>query len=381
MIEVPTEAGWSTEPNRAQVVSIVQDTRNRGGIETVNEWYARWMERHRPGSNVEIYLEEFDRSFAFVRSRGRIDRDSGALPRLLPRLHVPQYLGGRYSARRLFDDAVEAHVLGGVAVHGYLAAGRAPMVVWIGTTIGSERRAVIPLQGPPRRWLHRATLPGLERLETRVLREARRVLVQSPATADDVLALGVSSSSVELRPVPVDTDRFHPGTESRRGMLFVGRVWDPRKNFPACIDLLTRSAAAREEGIDVVSTGEPPPEAGALGSSIRWRGRVEDVSKLHRQAKLFLLPSVQEGLGIVVLEALASGTPVVAMRSGGPDRFLRESGGGVVVDDLAAFRTEVEKLLADDAARKDMGAAGRTWCEQNVSGRAFFDDPSIFRLP
>lgn len=381
MIEARTGTDRAAEVRDPAVVSILQDSRNRGGIETVNEWYRRWMERHRAGSNIEIYLDDFAPSFAFARSLGRRDRVSGAIPRLFPRLHVPQYLAGRVRARRFLEEGVEAHVLGGVAVHGYLAAGRCPMLIWIGTTIGSERRAVIPLHRPPRRWLHRATLPALERLENRALRDARRVLVQSPATADDVLALGIPSSSVELRPVPIDTDQFYPDTDARRGMLFVGRALDPRKNFGACIDLLTASSIARGEGLDVVSEGQPPSETRDLGDAIRWRGRVEDVAECHRRAKLFLLPSVQEGLGIVVLEALASGTPVVALSSGGPDRFIRESGGGAVVHDVGEFRDQVKELLRDDDARRDMGAAGRSWCEENVSARAFLDDASIFRLP
>lgn len=74
-----------------------------------------------------------------------------------------------------------------------------------------------------------------------------------------------------------------------------------------------------------------------------------------------------EGLGIVFLEASATGLPVIAGRSGGAPETVREGHTGVVVDgrDIAAIAAAAIDLLADAAHRSAWGAAGRAWVERN----------------
>ena len=78
-----------------------------------------------------------------------------------------------------------------------------------------------------------------------------------------------------------------------------------------------------------------------------------------------------EGLGIVFLEASASGVPVVAGRSGGAPETVRDGETGWVVDgtDVDAIATAVSDLLADPATAARMGAAGRDWVVQNWQWR------------
>jgi glycosyltransferase involved in cell wall biosynthesis len=251
------------------------------------------------------------------------------------------------------------------------------MLIWIGTTIGDERRPVLRWHSTARRWLFRTTLPPLERMETATLRRARRVLAQSAHTADVVRALGVSSSRIEVVPVPIEIGTDRPSEDARSGVLYVGRVDDPRKNFGAMPRLATESAAVRNEGVSVVAPG-PRPEG--LHGAIRWLGHVPDIDAVYAGAKVFVMPSRQEGLGIAAFEALAAETPVVALRCGGPDRFLADSGGAVVVDDERDLGNAVDALLTDDARRIEMGRRGREWVGQNMSATAFLENEEIFRL-
>jgi glycosyltransferase involved in cell wall biosynthesis len=200
----------------------------------------------------------------------------------------------------------------------------------------------------------------------------------SPHTADLIVRQGlVPANRVEVRTVPIDTDVFAPPEKNpgRTGLLFVGRAHDPRKGFSRIAALLEASPKARAAGVDVVSLVAPEPTDG-----VRWRGRVEDLPAIYGKAAFLVLPSIQEGLGIIAFEALACGTPVVAYRCGGPDRLLAESGAAILVEDDRAFRSAVERLLADDLARAEMGAAGRRYIVEKFSAQDFLADKSLFTL-
>jgi len=144
------------------------------------------------------------------------------------------------------------------------------------------------------------------------------------------------------------------------------------------MDLLNASSEVRSSGVDVVSSGAPPPWA--VRPDLRWRGRTDDLPGVYRQAQVMVLPSRQEGFGIVAFEALACGTPVVAYRCGGPDRFLEASGGGIVVDSAEEFRRAVERLLSDSDLREELGVAGREWVDTNLSAKQFLANSDIFRI-
>lgn len=200
----------------------------------------------------------------------------------------------------------------------------------------------------------------------------------SAHTADLVVEMGVPASRVEVLIVPVDTEDLRPPAVSaaRRGALFVGRAHDPRKGFDRLLDALEVSASLRDRGLTVVSAGPPI----LTSPHLRWQEPVESLASFYRSAEVLLLPSRQEGLGIVALEAMACGTPVIARRCGGIDRVLSESGGGVAAGSSKAFSDAVDRLLEDPAAAHEMGTAGRRWVEQHASRRAFMDNGDLFRL-
>lgn len=363
------------------VLSLLQDPVNEGGIGSVIQWYRAWMNLYRPGVRREFYLD--DRTTGnFVSRMRRWTPSDEAVPRLLPRLHAPQYFGARRIMRPLRDEVDESHVIGGSVLHGALGASL-PSVVWIGTTIRDERISVLPYHDRSRRILYRTTLPLLQRIESAVLHKATRILAQSSHTADLVVAGGIPVKRIEVVPVPVDTDIFKPdaGLE-RRGLLFVGRALDPRKGLPRAIRLLDGSTAAAEAGLDVISSGEPPPTLSQRirDGQVRWWGRVDSVAERVRSAQIFLLPSYQEGFGIAAFEAVASGTPVVAMRSGGPDALLERCGAAMVAETEEAFARYVDLLLNDSSLRADMGSAGRCWAEEQLSASKFLADKALFHV-
>ena len=118
--------------------------------------------------------------------------------------------------------------------------------------------------------------------------------------------------------------------------------------------------------------GRPP--AGPLPAGVEAAGEVASVAPELRQASLFVLPSFQEGFGIVVAEALASGVPAVVTPCGGPEELVRESGGGTVLPDFEPG------TLADAivTALGDRAAAGRAACARPLVRR---DPPLAGPLP
>jgi glycosyltransferase involved in cell wall biosynthesis len=100
---------------------------------------------------------------------------------------------------------------------------------------------------------------------------------------------------------------------------------------------------------------------------------------VYRQASLFVLSSNEEGLGIVILEAMASGLPVVGTRCGGPETCVVEGETGylVPVGDAEALARSMQVLLEDRALGQQMGKAGRMLVESRFSieaaGRPFLE--------
>jgi glycosyltransferase involved in cell wall biosynthesis len=178
----------------------------------------------------------------------------------------------------------------------------------------------------------------------------------------------------------VDADRFRPEpAATREGVLFVGRL-TPHKG----VDRLLR---ALPPGVPLTVAGTPGhdrrrPERDypallaslARGRAVRFRTAVPDAELpgLHRRAAVFALPSVEvtcyerpvaitELLGLSLLEAMASGTPVVASRTGGIPEVVVDGETGFLVEpgDVDALRDRLATLLGDRRLAHRMGDAGR----------------------
>ena len=280
-----------------------------------------------------------------------------------------QFLAGTWLAPEL-RDARELWVVATAATFGLAALrSRRPYRCWIGTGLADEWAGRRPGLRASRRAALRVNAPMLRRLEQRVLRGAERVYATSPGSRASVArAGGLREEEVGILPIPVDLDRFTPAADwppDPPVLAFVGRADDTRKNVRLLLDALPQIPEAR-----VLLIGSAPAE---LPDRVEATGPVPSVAEHLRRATLFVLPSHQEGFGIVAAEALAAGLPVVTTPSGGPETLVGESGGGVVLrgfepGELAAT---VRELLADPARLAELRRRGRAYVEREHSPARF----------
>lgn len=219
-----------------------------------------------------------------------------------------------------------------------------------------------------------ALTPFVRRYLARFHRRAQTTLVPTGQLAGELNDLGVHDVRVLRR--GVDTARFHPERrdEALREswgagpdtpvVLSVGRV-APEKNLHVVIDAY-RALARRVPQARCVIVGDGPGRAAleAAHPDVIFAGtrRGDELGAYYASADLFVFPSLTETFGNVVLEAMASGIPVVAYAEAAAREFIRNGQNGIRVapGNEGGLIERAATLGADATVRKAMGHAART---------------------
>jgi glycosyltransferase involved in cell wall biosynthesis len=226
----------------------------------------------------------------------------------------------------------------------------------------------------------------LSKIEEESAKNATLITTVSKYSSEKMLQFyGVDKTKIRVVPNGVDTERFKPsggcetikhqiGIDDKLCVLFVGRLI-PRKGLPFLIEAAKHIVKEFSQTMFVV-VGDGPLknnlrahlEKMNLTGNFVFLGDVNEkvLPALYNCADVFVLPSIQEGQGIALLEAQATAKPVVAFNVGGVrEAVLDKETGFLMKPDSRLLAEAVMKLLASHSLREKMGSSGREF----VSGK------------
>jgi glycosyltransferase involved in cell wall biosynthesis len=250
----------------------------------------------------------------------------------------------------------------------------------------------VPLVSTCHNWLDedwRTSLYGV--VDRHVLRSFPRVVAVSEDVRQRLLEAGVPQERIRIIPNGIDLHPFR-----------VERAPDPvdwSKDRPAVVGMVARLSA--EKGVDlffhaaadvartisharfvVVGDGPDRQELEALIDQLRLRplvvmaGRRNDMPAQYASFDILVSSSRKEGLPLAILEAMASGLPLVATAVGDVRNVVRNDETGILLPtgDPGALASAIVDLLSDHAKRRRLGFAARQWVESEHSAERMSND-------
>ena len=352
-------------------VYVLQVARELGRLGVKADIFTRY---HDPNDPQIVELGENARAIHL--KAGPYDRAKDGLHR-----HVPEFLDSLYEFQRSEGtsyDLVHSHYwLSGSAGIELSRRWNVPHVTMFHTLAKRKMQARYGEKESERR----------VSTEGRVIESADVIVASTGQERGDLSRLyGAAVDRVRVIPAGVDTELFRPidkakarealEIEESKVVLSVGRI-EPLKG----LDILITALATLEDPGDtrlLIVGGEPVRDsyvqwlmslADKLGleDSVTFTGAVPqtELPKYYGAADIFVLSSYYETFGLVALEAMACGLPVVASRFGGPSTFVESGKSGYLVPWRCPepYAQRLDMLLASPALRASMGAAARAKAE------------------
>jgi len=355
-------------------------------------WLVELLKRLRAaGHDVEVFTSSYrgapDQVFAgipvhrfryFLRRWENLTHEETALDRmkrsLLYRLMPACFvLAGMVAiwrlCRRARYDVIHVHWPLPLALFGWAAQRARPA------------RLVTTFYGVELRWV-KGTLPFLKGFLAWAARRSDRVVAISNYTAGELREL--ADVPIEVIPYTASLPEVNASSAARHGagpVLFVGRLVE-RKGVAHLIEAIARLGPTGPQ-LEIVGEGPERPALEALAhrlgvaQQVMFRGKVapHELQASYARAAVCVLPSVldargdTEGLGVVLLEAMNHGTPVIASRVGGIPDIVEDGVSGLLVPpgDADALAAALRRVGDDPALAHRLGQSGRRRLREQFS--------------
>jgi len=216
-------------------------------------------------------------------------------------------------------------------------------------------------------------------LEQYAFKESRRIIAVSEKVKEEIKSSGILEKRIHVIHNGVDLEEFHPGQAQTPDFslpagsplfLFAGDIRTKRKNLESVIQalkLVPQSHLAVAGSLKGSPYLDFPKQLG-VADRVHFLGLIKDMPNLMRSVDAFVFPSRYEACSLVLLEALASGLPVITAATAGGAEFIGD--GGIVIsnpDDIQQLANAMSLLAGDTQLRSSMAgkarqvAAGLSW--------------------
>ena len=356
---------WAKDSRAPFILGLAKSLASKGN-------QVRVLSMHNPGASLQEELEGVSvRRVRYAADRNEtLQKDAAGIPSAWKHGLKSKFLLGWFSLKmwqQLLITSPRAQI-----IHAHWALSAAIVRL---ASFKQRTPYVVTVHGSD---IYKTTSNPLLRAVVRYgLRGAHKIIAVGKDLAASVIQLGIDPGRVAVVHTGITLEDFpmNPSADRREQILFVGSLI-PRKG----VNFLIEAMAEIYEHwpayqLLIVGEGEEEGKLRALTSKLNLEDHVHflgnqsqaEVSQLMRESKLFVLPSVEEGQGVVLVEAMASGTPCVASAVGGIPDVIAGVGCLVQPGSCADLSRGIGSLLVDDQLWERYQNAGRKRVEEAFS--------------